>query len=257
MSDLAEMHRLLSRDTCLFLHNVMRLSLRASGDAIDAGRALESSEQRALLDGFRAAGMVMDITKEERQRERLGLSPFFPRDLVRNLVEAARLMSKHTTILEKRRDKYVLEFQMRLRERMEKRLAHKDEPAAGPEGDANAADKAGMPAFRFTGDPSPEHGYEALSQLNGRYDQIKHALQEAAAAEPAEDLAMSCPDDEAEEFAEALGLGEEAQAILDKWLAGESEFDARCEALRKQAEAKIEDFLRNPAKYANQQTAPP
>jgi hypothetical protein len=252
----------------LFLHNVMRLSLRASGSAIKAQRALTEPEQRALLDGFRASAMAMDITKHEERRERLGLSQFFPPQLVHNLVLAASLLAKDTALLEKRRDRFVLEFQLRLAERIEKRLQPKDRDAAdaADEADEDATKANDNPRFAFTGDPSPDHGFKALALLNGRYNAIKEALQEAAAEEAAAIQALKEQAD-AEAAAEADAAHEPAEESIynqyytpEKAAAMQAEFLAarslqeRQEIIDRQARAMFIDYKMNPPEN---QTGPP
>jgi hypothetical protein len=212
--------------------------------------------------------MAMDITKHEERRERLGLSQFFPPQLVHNLVLAASLLAKDTALLEKRRDRFVLEFQLRLAERIEKRLQPKDRDAAdaADETDAEDAKADGNPRFNFTGDPSPDHGFKALALLNGRYNAIKEALQEAAAEEAAAIQALKEQAD-AEAAAEADAANEPAEESIynqyytpEKAAAMQAEFLAarslqeRQEIIDRQARAMFIDYKMNPPEN---QTGPP
>ena len=255
MTVLADMHAQLARDTCEMLHNVMHVAVRATGLALKQNRDLTEPEQRTLLDGFRAAAMSMDISKHEARREHFGLSCFFPPKLVGNLVQAGQMLAKNTALLEKRRDRFVLEFQLRLRKRLEKRLQPKDRsaiPAAEDAADAADAEDAGEQQPKFTADPSPDHGYKALAILNGNYNAIQIALQNAAEEVAEEEAALQL------EAAEETAASEPQEATYNRYYTPEraarfsAEFKAartreeRQEVVERQAREMYMDFLMNP-----------
>lgn len=263
MTVLADMHAQLARGTCEMLHNVMHVAVRATGLALKHNRNLTEPEQRTLLDGFRAAAMSMDIARHEERRERFGLSCFFPPKLVVNLVQAGQMLAQNTALLEKRRDRFVLEFQLRLRKRLEKRLQPKDSSAIPAEDHAADAKDTGEQQPKFTADPSPDHGYKALAILNGNYDAIQVALQKAADEVAEEEAALHV--EVADETEEAAG---EPQAVTyNRYYTPEraarfsAEFKAartlgeRQEVVERQAREMYMDFLMNPPD--RNQTGPP
>lgn len=174
MTALADMRNQLARETCELMRNVVRIALRATDSAIAASRCLTEPEQRALVDGFCASAVIRDITKHELHRERLGLSAFFPHGMVDNLFDLARVLADRTGMLEEMQDKFVIAFQQRLLQRIEKRLSH-----VKREGEPHAdTDEPGTSSFQFTGNPSPDQGYQALTKLGGRYEKLEQAARE-------------------------------------------------------------------------------
>ncbi len=264
MTALADMHSALARETCELLHNVLRLSVRATTTALKLNRDLTEPEQRTLIEGFRAAAMALDVTKHAAQRERFGLSQYFPPQLVSNLIQAGRVLAQNTALLEKRRDRFVLEFQLRLRQRLEKQLQPKDREAA----EANAEttqDDDGEPRITFTAQPSPDQGYTALTILDGRYDEIKEALREAAAEEAAEIRALKAEEKAAAEAIEPpepapqspynqYYTPEKAARMSAEFLAAKTRYE-RYEVVKRQAQEMFRDYLLNPPKRDT--TGPP
>jgi hypothetical protein len=193
VSQLAEIHDLLALKTGKFLLSAMDAACDADERAVAGERPLNPAEQDRMLDGFRASAMVLDIVKLEDRRERFDMKPFFPPELVRDLKEGAQLLAKQTYLLEVRREQFVLDFYRQL----EERLAKKFEPAkpAANQGGRDvddADDEDGETQFRFTGDPTPERGYNALKRMDGQILEIQRAVQKkieekrqaAAAASP-------------------------------------------------------------------------
>ncbi len=262
MTALADMHSALARETCELLHNVLRLSVRATTTALKLNRDLTEPEQRTLIEGFRAAAMALDVTKHAAQRERFGLSQYFPPQLVSNLIQAGRVLAQNTALLEKRRDRFVLEFQLRLRQRLEKQLQPRDREAA-PQAEAKPDD--GEPRFAFTTQPSPDQGYTALTMLDGRYDEIKEALREAAAEEAAEIRALKAEEKAAAEAIEPpepapqspynqYYTPEKAARMSAEFLAAKTRYE-RYEVVKRQAQEMFRDYLLNPPKRDT--TGPP
>jgi hypothetical protein len=127
------------------------------------------------------------------------------------------------------------------------------------------AEADGNPRFNFTGDPSPDHGFKALALLNGRYNAIKEALQEAAAEEAAaiqalkeqadtEAAAHAAADEPAEEsIYNQYYTPEKAAAMQAEFLAARS-LQERQDIVDRQARAMFIDYKMNPPEN---QTGPP
>ncbi len=195
MSRLAEIHVRLALKTGDFLLSALDAAVDASELAVADLRGLSAPEQERMRDGFRATAAVVDIVKLETRRERRGLDPFFPADLVADMKEAAELLAKQTQLLEMQRDQFVLDFYRQLEERIQKRLADKKPTDKKRKSGKPEINEDGEHQFEFTGDPTPERGYRALKRIDGSIHQISTKVRQsleqhksAAKAKPAAPL---------------------------------------------------------------------
>ena len=216
MFSLAEKHLELAARTSDFLLAVLNGAVTAARVAAEQRRHLEPPEQQRVRDGLCAAAMAMDVVKSEHRCAKLNQPFAFTAKMAEGLRISSDQLAQHTRALEGLGDQFLLDYQRRLGERLEKYFGAK---RGTKRRNDNGRDDDDAENIRLTGQPTPEQGYKALAMLDGRYGQWQNTARENARRKRhAQSLAQepAWPDNAADAPKQPAALQDELEAAKRK-----------------------------------------